>query len=203
MYNKNVGLVYTLFWLSKLAHKVCVWMFNYFYTCLINDKQNKTTNKKSALVVVASRLRLKSFASCGDKEKLRYKVGKFWMNLCIGLVHISNATGKKNRKKKQELREIQLFLFSQAWGRRKRSFSMVQSLEIRFAFCVRLTNNDNFLADKRADGGKVLKDNVWEKKKSNGIIKRKTRTSWSLVCCVFWGHSGPLAWKLQERKGNE
>lgn len=107
-------------------------------------------------------------------------------------------------KKKQELREIQLFLFSQSWGRRKRSFSMVQSLEIRFAFCVRLTNNDNFLADKRADGGKVLKDNVWEKKKkSNGIIKRKTRTSWSLVCCVFWGHSGPLAWKLQERKGNE
>lgn len=98
-------------------------------------------------------------------------------------------------KKKQELREIQLFLFSQSWGRRKRSFSMVQSLEIRFAFCVRLTNNDNFLADKRADGGKVLKDNVWEKKKSNGIIKRKTRTSWSLVCCVFWGHSGPLAWK--------
>lgn len=42
---------------------------------------------------------------------------------------------------------------------------MVQSLEIRFAFCIRLTNNDNFLADKRADGGKVLEDNVWEKEK--------------------------------------
>lgn len=101
-------------------------------------------------------------------------------------------TGTERRGEKSNF-----FFLVSLWGRRKRSFSMVQSLEIRFAFCVRLTNNDNFLADKRADGGKVLKDNVWEKKKkkSNGIIKRKTRTSWSLVCCVFWGHSGPLAWK--------
>lgn len=69
-------------------------------------------------------------------------------------------TGTERRGKKSNF-----FFLVSLRGWRKRSFAMVQSLEIRFAFCIRLTNNDNFLADKRADGGKVLEDNVWEKKK--------------------------------------
>lgn len=56
---------------------------------------------------------------------------------------------------------------------------MVQSLETRLAFCARVANGADFLAD----GGKVLEDNGW-RKKSDWTIMRKTRTSWSPVCCV-------------------
>lgn len=63
---------------------------------------------------------------------------------------------------------------------------MVQSLEIRFAFCVRLTNNDNFLADKRADGGKVLKDNVWEKKKKAMGSLRERLGLLGVLCVAFF-----------------
>lgn len=101
-------------------------------------------------------------------------------------------TGTERRGEKSNF-----FFLVSLWGRRKRSFSMVQSLEIRFAFCVRLTNNDNFLADKRADGGKVLKDNVWEKKKKKKKAMGSLRERLGLlgVLCVAFFEVTQVHWR--------
>lgn len=44
---------------------------------------------------------------------------------------------------------------------------MVHSLEMRLAFCARRANGADFLAD----GGKVLEDNGWKKKRLDHLGK--------------------------------
>lgn len=148
--------------------------------------------------------------SCGVNSLcLSIRCQQILMKVCVSPVHIKNVQMKTflfGKKKNQETEEYfyppkstyfllgQLSFFLSV--KKVIGAAMVQIVEQILAFCARLANRADFLADRglteekfsRIMGGK----SIW-------AIFRRTRTSWHPVCCVSLGQSGPLAWKLQER----